>query len=82
MYITYTHTHTHTHPTYIHIQYFVPKSQVVNWVNAARPIYSRALTSHVLTLLNTTIRMVQQDRYIYVCERGGCPAGERGGVYV
>jgi FAD/FMN-containing dehydrogenase len=42
--------------TFVLQEYFVPKSSLVNWVDAARPIYARALASDRLTLLNTTIR--------------------------
>lgn len=49
--------------TFVLQEFFVPKSRMVSWVDGARPIYDRALKSERLTLLNTTIRMVEQDTW-------------------
>ena len=44
-------------------EYFVPKSRLVSWVDGARSIYKRVLESARVTLLNTSIRMVEKDKW-------------------
>ena len=47
--------------TFVLQEYFVPKSQISQWVSGARAYYSRALQSERVTILNTTIRVVEKD---------------------
>jgi hypothetical protein len=47
--------------TFVLQEYFVPKSQISQWVSGVRAYYSRALESERVTILNTTIRVVEKD---------------------
>ena len=49
--------------TFVLQEYFVPKNRMVDWVDGARKTYKRALESERVTLLNTTIRMVEADTW-------------------